>query len=82
MATYDNNSDNTNPVIFMNADKNIQVRDPQQIGSAMDINNISYFPKKCPYIYLNNTVFNGKFIKQVVDEQKWQKYRKYHCKYK
>lgn len=67
MSAYDNNSDDTNPIIFINSDKIIQVRDPQQIGSGMDVNNLSYFPKKCQYIYLNNTVFSGKFIKQVVD---------------
>jgi hypothetical protein len=58
MGKYDTSSKDTDPVMFINSDKKVHVRDPEELGPGMDPNNLSYFPKKCPHIFLNNTVFS------------------------
>lgn len=48
----------------------------------MDTDNLSYFPKKCPHLFLNNSVFSAEFIQNAIKSPNWHSHRKYHCKAK
>lgn len=82
MAAYDLSTKDVNPVIFVNNDKTLHVRDPEEVGPGMDFNNLASFPKKCPHLFLNNTVVSAEFILNAMSSPNWHSHRNYHCKQK
>ena len=78
----ENTKNNNNPIIFVNSDKSVHVRDPEEVGCGMDSTNLSYFPEDCSYLFTNNTVLSVEFIQAAVNSPRWLEYRKYHCKLK
>jgi hypothetical protein len=58
------------------------VRDPEEVGCGMDHRGLVEFPKQCPHIFLNNTVFSIDFVLKAVNSERWLQFRKYHCKKK